>query len=86
MIPLASWLGKQGSLELVGGLDSWVLLFTHSPTHSSRSGLSCREYILYSSDELKSSLPFSTSALDADSMGCGRPMDSRKETATIVGA
>jgi hypothetical protein len=49
--------------------------------YSSTRRLSCREYILNSKEELKSSFPFSTSALVADSIGCGKPIDSRKETA-----
>lgn len=47
----------------------------------SSTSLSCLEYMRYSSDVLKSSLPCSTCFLVADSIGCGRPMDSRNPTA-----
>lgn len=58
-----------------------LFCFCFSVSRYSARGLSCLEYILNSKEELKSSFPFSTSALVAESIGCGRPMDSRKETA-----
>lgn len=48
---------------------------------SSSVGLSCLEYMFHSSDVRKSSFPFSTCFLVAESIGSGRPMDSRKATA-----
>lgn len=48
---------------------------------SSSTGLSWREYMRYSSDDLKSILPCSICLRVTDSMGWGRPMDSRKDTA-----
>lgn len=44
-------------------------------------GPSCREYIFHSSELLKSILPSSTSLREDESMGWGRPMDSRYATA-----
>lgn len=46
--------------------------------------LLCLEYILYSWDVLKSSLPDSTSLRVTVNMGFGRPIDSKN--ATAVGA
>ncbi|KAI1126583.1 hypothetical protein F5Y10DRAFT_211074 [Nemania abortiva] len=81
LVHLVCVFAPESRLGCVKHQGQFVSRIMRLSTHSSRSGLSCREYILYSNDELKSSLPFSTSALVADSIGCGRPMDSRKETA-----
>lgn len=55
-----------------------------SLTSQSSTGLSCREYMFHSSEFSKSSSRFSTCLLEAESIGCGRPMDLKKVTATIV--